>query len=91
MGYYKSQDSNNYCMFLETEASNVVDRDSVVEWKDLTCRTTDVRLSADSALIMLPTSVESITKFEVKGTMDATVTIMLPSVITPAFLRQDLL
>lgn len=88
MGYYKSQDSNNYCKFLETEASNVVDRDSVVEWKDITCRTTDVRLSADSALIMLPTSVESITKFEVKGTMDVTITIMLPSVITPAFLRQ---
>ncbi len=88
MGYYKSQDSNNYCMFLETEASNVVDRDSVVEWKDLTCRTTDVRLSADSALIMLPTSVESITKFEVKGTMDVVVTLNMPNVLTLNFISQ---
>lgn len=88
MGYYKSQDPNNYCKFLETEANNVVDRDRVVDWKDITCRTTDVRLSADSALIMLPAPVESITKFEVKGTMNVTVTLNLPNVIDIYFIGQ---
>ena len=62
-----SQDSDNYCKYLETESSNVVDRDDVIVWKDLSCRSTSTKLDDDSAQILLPTCVEGITKFEVRG------------------------
>lgn len=62
-----SQDTDNYCKYLETEASNVVDRDDVIVWKDLSCRSTSTKLDDDSAQILLPTCVEGITKFEVRG------------------------
>ena len=65
-----SQDSDNYCKYLETESSNVVDRDELTVWRDLSCRTTDVRLVQDNALIMLPTNVEGIVKFELKASFN---------------------
>lgn len=62
-----TQNSDNYCKYLETESSNVVDRDDVVVWKDLSCRSTNTRLEDRTAQILLPTAVEGITKFEVRG------------------------
>ena len=70
------QDTNNYCKYLETEAKNVVDRDLVVHWKDLTCRAMGNRLTADDALLVLPCAVEGIIKFEVNfGTRTKPVTL----------------
>ena len=62
-----SQNTDNYCKYLETETSNVVDRDDAIVWKDLSCRSTSTKLDDDSAQILLPTCVEGITKFEVRG------------------------
>ena len=61
-----SQDSNNYCKRLETEARNVVDRDKDTIFGNLTVRASNgVAINADKAEILLPTNVEAITKFEV--------------------------
>jgi len=60
-----SQDVDTYCKYLETEASNVVDRTTLVHFKDLTCRAKDVLLNADEAIIELPCNVESIANMSI--------------------------
>jgi len=56
------QDMDNYCKFLETETQNVVDRTTTTVWKNLTVRSVDALISADSMCIVLPNKVEEITK-----------------------------
>ena len=65
--YQFSQETKNYCKYLETEAKNVVDRDSYQAWKGLTCRSEGAALDADHAVIQLPSEVESIEEFRVSG------------------------
>ncbi len=62
-----SQNSADYGAYLETEASNVVDRDSPITFKALTCRSDEVGLTEDNAKIVLPTNVESITSVNCKN------------------------
>ena len=61
------QNSDNYCKYLETVQDNVVDRDNECRFNDLTCRNTTSAMNADSADLLLPTNVESITEFIVNG------------------------
>ena len=61
-----SQNSDNYCAYLETEASDVIDRATLTKFRCLTPRSTNnVLVSADEAKLVLPVKVESIEKFEV--------------------------
>ncbi len=62
------QNLNDYCETLEAEMSNVIDRDTLVEFKDLTLRSDDIRMTADNAKLVLPVRIESIEKFYVKFT-----------------------
>jgi len=62
-----SQNSADYGALLETEATNVVDRDSPITFKALTCRSDEVGLTEDNAKIVLPTNVESITSVNCKN------------------------
>ena len=62
-----SQNSQDYGYYLETEASNVVDRDSEVAFRDLTCRAESVAINDDEARIMLPTPIEAITQLTMYG------------------------
>lgn len=62
------QNVDDYCKYLLTCGSDVVDRDNKTIFKGLTCRASNgVILDADHAEIILPTRVEGITKFVVKG------------------------
>ena len=75
-----SQDSNNYCKRLETEARNVVDRDKDTIFGNLTVRASNgVAINDDEAEIILPTNVEGITKFEVVGATEFNTTWNLPN------------
>lgn len=75
-----SQDSNNYCKRLETEARNVVDRDKDAYFTNLTPRTSNgIAINDDTAEIILPTAVEGITKFEVIGATEFKTTWNLPN------------
>lgn len=62
------QNLNDYCETLEAEMSNVIDRDTLVEFKDLTLRSDDIRMTADNAKLVLPVRIESVEKFYVKFT-----------------------
>lgn len=57
-----TQNSDDYGAILESEMQNVVDRNEPITFSNLTCRSDDVLFNADSAVIMLPTKVEQITK-----------------------------
>lgn len=54
------QDMDNYCNYLETEATGVVDRTTTVKWKNLTVRSEDAIIKADTCCIVLPNRVEQI-------------------------------
>ena len=82
MNIVRSQNVDNYCKFLETEASNVVDRDITTKWKDISVRSTYVKADTEHQQLVLPTNVEAITKFSAKGSFNITVTIILPDIIT---------
>ena len=60
-----NQNTENYCRFLETEATDVIDRNTLTKFRYLTPRSTNaVLLNADEAKIILPVKVESIEKLE---------------------------
>lgn len=61
------QNLNDYCETLEAEMSNVIDRDTLVEFKDLTVRSDDIQMTADNAKLVLPVRIESIEKFYVSS------------------------
>lgn len=62
---YDSQDQNeeDYCRYLETYASNVVDRNTITKAEWLFPTSDDVALSADNAIIKLPTVAEQVKEF----------------------------
>ncbi len=51
---------DDYCNFLETEATNVVDRTSVTTWTNLVVKSEDILVNADTCALILPTKVEEI-------------------------------
>lgn len=61
------QSMDNYCKYLETEASNVVDRTTNTTWKDLTVRAEDILIDSDKAVLLLPSKVEEITSIKTDG------------------------
>ena len=67
------QNPNDYCKYLETEASNVVDRDKDVVWKDLSLRFPNVKFNDEELQLILPTNVEGINSIEVKGSYGFTI------------------
>lgn len=86
MNIVRSQNVDNYCKFLETEASNVVDRDITTKWKDLSVRSTYVKADTEHQQLVLPTNVEAITKFSAKGSFLMTITMVLPDVISAGWI-----
>lgn len=60
LNVFYEQDLDQYCDILESEMTNVIDRNTIVHVRDLTCRDDDVKLIADSAYLKLPTRFESI-------------------------------
>ena len=67
LSYSLEQNVDNYSKHLETIQNNVVDRNNSNRWIDMTCRVNNFNMTADSAEILLPTSVESISEFVVNG------------------------
>lgn len=57
------QNVDNYCGILESEATNVIDRSSLVKVDFLTAKSSEVKLSEDTAQLELPTRVESVAEF----------------------------
>lgn len=62
-----SQNMDDYCKFLETEATNVIDRNDITSFKGLTVRSDDIETTASNAKILLPTRIEKVEKFYVNG------------------------
>lgn len=57
------QNLDNYCKTLESETMNVVDRNNPMWVRNLTCRSNEVKLSFDTAKLILPTRIERVNKF----------------------------
>ena len=60
-----SQNQDDYCKYLESQVDNVVDRNTLSIYDNLTVRSDDNTITADNSMIVLPQKVESIEKFEV--------------------------
>lgn len=70
----QTQNVDNYCYTLETEANNVIDRTNDILVENLTCRTdSDIRLTADNSKLILPAKIEKINKFYLKNSADKSV------------------
>lgn len=81
------QNTENYCRFLETEATDVVDRNSIQEVM-LTPRSSNgIALNEDTAELLLPTRCEAITGFYIKGDAHLSLDFTSPA-ITPALADQ---
>ena len=76
------QNVDNYCNYLETVQNNVVDRNNETRFNDMTCRINAAAMNSDSAEILLPTNVESISTFIVNGYARAATEIICPDIIT---------
>ena len=76
------QNVDNYCNYLETVQNNVVDRNNETRFNDMTCRINAAAMNSDSAEILLPTNVESISTFIVNGTFSTLVSLQMPYVFT---------
>ena len=76
------QNVDNYCNYLETVQNNVVDRNNETRFNDMTCRINAAAMNSDSAEILLPTNVESISTFIVNGTFSTLVSLQMPFVFT---------
>ena len=67
-----NQNTDNYCKYIETQASDVIDRFTPMRVKGLTPRSTNgVLVSVDEAKLVLPLNVESIEKLEIVSTSSA--------------------
>lgn len=64
---------DDYCKFLETETTNVVDRTSLTTWTNLTVRAEDILVNADTCALILPTKVEEIKSIKTTSSFDLTV------------------
>lgn len=65
INHTEDQDSENYGKYLETYASNVVDRNTITRCEHLELKADDALLNADTAFIELPTNIELIEEFGV--------------------------
>lgn len=61
-----NQNTDNYCKYIETQANDVIDRDTLMKVKYLSPRSTNgVLVSVNEAKLVLPVNVESIEKLEI--------------------------
>ena len=65
LGVKYFQDVENYTEILETEMQNVVDRDTIVEVKNLTVRSEDFYINSDNQVLLLPSKAEEIVDLSV--------------------------
>lgn len=70
INHTENQDAENYGRYLETYASNVVDRTTLTYCSDLELKAADALLNADTARIELPTPIEEIVDFGMHQTAD---------------------
>lgn len=57
-----TQNQDNYCYSLESQVDNVVDRNTLSIWNNLTVKSDDSDVNADNCFVELPEVVESITE-----------------------------
>ncbi len=55
-----SQNQDNYCKYLESQVDNVVDRNTLTTWSNLSVRSDDSTCTSDNCYIELPSKVESV-------------------------------
>lgn len=60
-----SQNTNEFCDYLESQVDNVVDRNTTTRYSNLTVRSDDNNVTEENAFLELPEKVESIEWFEV--------------------------
>ena len=60
----KIQNSENYCKYLETEATNVIDTNQLTIASNLFPKASDIKLNEDTFRIETPTNIFKIKKFE---------------------------
>ena len=61
----KIQNAENYCKYLETEATNVIDTNQLTIANNLYLKASDVKLSEDTFKIETPTNIFKLDKFEI--------------------------
>ena len=71
----RDQDRENYGRYLETYASNVVDRDTITYVTWLQPQSSDIALNSDTCKLFLPSNIESIVEFGVHQLGNMTLTI----------------
>ena len=71
----RDQDRENYGRYLETYASNVVDRDTITFVTWLQPQSSDIALNSDTCKLFLPSNIESIVEFGVHQLGNMTLTI----------------
>ena len=59
----QTQNSDNYCYYLESEATNVIDRTNMVKVDNLVLKADSVKVDEDNAKIELPTKAEQVLEF----------------------------
>ena len=60
-----NQNQDNYCYSLESQVDNVVDRNTITAWYNLTCRSDENNITADNCFIELPAKIESVENLKV--------------------------
>lgn len=71
----ESQDSENYGKYLETYASNVVDRNTITKCDYVQAKADDVLLTDDTAKVFTPTAIENVVDFGIRQFDNALITI----------------
>ena len=61
----KIQNSENYCKYLETEATNVIDTNKTTKITNIYPKALDIKLTEDTFVVETPTPIYEIKKFEV--------------------------
>ena len=59
------QNFDNYCKCLESQVDNVVDRNTITKYSNLTCRSDENNITADNCFIELPAKIESVENLKV--------------------------
>lgn len=70
-----NQNREDYCRYLETYASNVVDRSTITYVTWLQPQSDDIALNSDTCKLFLPSNIESIVEFGVHQLYNMTLTI----------------
>ena len=83
-----NQNQDDYCLSLESQVDNVVDRNTLTIYDDLTVRSDDNTITKDNCYIELPDKVESISKFWVYTDVSDVVNIYMTSAMAQAIISR---